>query len=213
MSFNDNAENSIDAEDLDLALSLAFPSDMDNMKKYTDDIWRKTLSSDCDPSIPVWEKQPEVNKTPAIVWPSTSTHGLFGAPKNHYYGDDIWSNMSGENIFFPTSAPTPSTSSSTRRLPLPTDVKHRKKIPGSKTQAAPSTSAVDIDDEFNNMKKRLSLSSLRTSLCRQKAVENLNNGNAAHACSSSALDDDDDFLEVFISLRFFFLFFEVDKYT
>lgn len=209
ISLQDNAENSIDADDLDLALSLAFPSDMDNMKKYTDDIWRKTLSSDCDSSIPVWEKQPEVNKTPAIVWPSTSTHGLFSAPKNHYYGDDIWS-MSGGNIFFPTSAPAPSTSSSTRRLPLPNDVKHRKKVPGSKV--APSPSFVDIDDEFNHMKKRLSLSSLRTSLCRQKAVENLNNGNAAHA-SSSALDADDDFLEVLILFSFVFFEVEVDKAT
>lgn len=199
MFHNDRNEISIDADDMDIALSLAFPNNMDNMNKYKDDIWRKTLSSDCDPSISVWEKQPEVNKTPtpAIIWPSTSSHGLFGSPKNHYYGDDIWS-MSGGNIFFPTSAPTTSSASHIKRVS--NEVKHRKKIPGNKatttSMLVPSTSSLEMDDDFNHMKKRLSLSSLRTSLCRQKAVENLNNGNAAHACSSSALDNDDDFLEV-----------------
>lgn len=182
--FNDNNENSIDADEMDLALSLAFPNDMENMKKYKDDVWRKTLLSDCDPSIQVWEKQPEVNKTPAIVWPSSSSHGMFGAPKNNYYNDDIWT-MSGGNIFFPTSAPTPS--SSIKRMPV--DTKNRKKVP---TILPPS---VEIDDDFNHMKKRLSLTSLRTSLCRQKALENLNNGNA-NADSSSALDTDDEFLQV-----------------
>lgn len=201
MSFNDRSENSIDADEMELELSLAFPNNMDSMKRYSDDIWRKTISSDCEPSIPIWEKQPEVNKnktqTPAIVWPSTSSHGLFTPPKNHFYGDDIWSNMSGGNVFFPTSAPNASTPSINR---FSNEVKHRKKIPGNK----PSTSSVEIDDDFNHMKKRLSLSSLRTSLCRQKAVENLNNGNAAvHACSSTALDDDDDFLQVAVLLLFF----------
>lgn len=190
MSFNDNNENSIDA-DIDLAL---FPSDMDNMKKYTDDIWRKTLSSDCDPSSQVWEKQRETNKTPAIVWPSTSSHGLFGAPKNHFFSEDIWSNVPGGNIFFPASAPSISALSNAKKLSE--DVKHRKKNPGNKSLMVPATSSLDIDDDFNHMKKRLSLSSLRTSLCRQRAVENLNNGNAAHAFSSSALDADNDFLEV-----------------
>lgn len=195
MTYNDNNENSIDADDMDLALSLAFPNDMENMKKYTDDIWRKTLSSDCDPSIQVWEKQPEVNKTPAIVWPSTSSHGLFNAPKNHFYTEDIWSNLSGGNIFFPTSssyasslqAPSTSTSNPKRST---IEQKHRKKVPQTAT-----TSTMEIDEDFNNMKKRLSLSSLRTSLCRQKALENLNNGNA-QASNASALDADDDFLQV-----------------
>jgi hypothetical protein len=189
MSFNGKNENSIDADDMDLALSLAFPNDMDNMKKYTDDIWRKTLSSDCDPSIHTpWEKQPEVNKTPAIVWPSTS----FSAPKNHFYGDDFWT---GGNIFFPTSAPPTATSSHVKRLSMDA-TKHRKKIPGNRP------TSVEIDDDFNNMKKRLSLSSLRTSLCRQKAVENLNNGNNAQATTSNALDDDE-FLQVFVFLFIF----------
>lgn len=194
MSFNGKNENSIDADDMDLALSLAFPNDMDNMKKYTDQIWRKTLSSDCDPSIHTpWEKQPEVNKTPAIVWPSTS----FSAPKNHFYGEDFWS---GGNIFFPTSAPIPAVGSSNpKRLSI--DAKQRKKVPGNKQ------TSVEIDDDFNHsLKKRLSLSSLRTSLCRQKAVENLNNGNAAQATSSNAIDDDE-FLQVFVFfLLFYFLF-------
>lgn len=194
MAFNDKNENSIDAEDMDLALSLAFPNDMENMKKYKDDIWRKTLSSDCDPSIQVWEKQPEANKTPAIVWPSTSSHGLFSSPKNQFYGEDVWSNVPGGNFFFPTSAPSTSVTSNIKRMSL--DAKNRKKMASSKALMVPSTSSVEIDDDFNHMKKRLSLSSLRTSLCRQKALENLNNGNAAQASSSSVLDAGDDFLEV-----------------
>jgi hypothetical protein len=192
---NGRGENSIDADDMDLALSLAFPNDMENMKKYKDDIWRKTLSSDCDPSIHTpWEKQPEVAKSPAMVWPSTS----FNPPKNHFYGDDFWT---GSNIFFPTSAPPSAGPSNPKRHSV--DVKHRKKVPGK-----PSTSSVDIDDDFNSINKRLSLSSLRTSLCRQKAVENLNNGNAAQAASANALDDDE-FLQVsfFFCLHFFLFIF------
>lgn len=203
ISFSSKNENSIDADDMDLALSLAFPNDMENMKKYKDDIWRKTLSSDCDPSIQVWEKQPEANKTPAIVWPSTSSHGLFTAPKNQFYGEDVWSNVPGGNFFFPTSAPSSSVSSNIKRMSL--DVKNRKKNPSNKTLMVPSTSSVEIDDDFNHMKKRLSLSSLRTSLCRQKALENLNNGNAAQASSSTALDADDDFLEVDYNFDFYFI--------
>lgn len=180
-------ENSIDADEMDLALTLAFPSNMGNMKKYTDEIWRETLSSDCDsPSISIWEKQPET-QTPAIVWPSTSTHGLCSPPKNHFYGEDIWPNVMAGNIFFPTSAP----SSSSINKPS-AEVKHRKKTSNVK----PSTS--DFDEDFNNMKKRLSLSSLRTSLCRQRAVENLNNGNAANASSSRTNASDDDFLQVLL---------------
>lgn len=174
-------ENSIDADEIDLALSLAFPSNMDNMKKYTDDIWRKTLSSDCDPPI-LWETQNEPS-TP-IDWQSTSRHGLCSPPKNHFYGEDIWS---GGNIFFPTSAPLPSTSSR-----LSAEVRHRKKIPSGKKTTS------EFDDDFDHMKKRLSLTSLRSSLCRQKAVENLNNGNAVHAQqrNTAALDADNDFLQV-----------------
>lgn len=185
-------ENSIDADDVDLALSLAFPNDMD---KYTDDIWRKTLSSDCDPSIQVWAKQPDVNKTPAIVWPSTSS---FNPPKNPFHVEDFWSDMSGmsgSNIFFPTSAPSTSAKRPT------SDVKSRRKITGSR----PSTSStVEIEDDFNHMKKRLSLSSLRTSLCRQKAVENLNNGTASTA---SGIDDDDEFLQVDFLFSLSFIYF------
>lgn len=193
LSYNDNNENSIDADEIDLALSLAFPNDMENMKKYTDDIWRKTLSSDCDSSIPVWSKQPEVNKTPAIGWPSTSTHGLYSPSNNHFYVEDICSSMSGGNIFFPTSAPTTSTASTTKKSS--TEQKHKKKVPGNQVS---STSSIDIDEDFNHIKKRLSLSNLRNSLCRQKAVENLNNNSAPQpqASSSNALDSDEDFLQV-----------------
>lgn len=174
---------------MDLALSLAFPNDMENMKKYTDDIWRKTLSSDCDSSIQVWEKQPEANKTPAIVWPSTSSHGLFSTPKNHFYTNDIWANMSGGNIFFPTAAASALPPLITKRT---TGEKNRVRV----ASMAPSTSStVEIDDDFNHMKKRLSLSSLRTSLCRQKGFENLNNG-STEACKGSTIDPDDDFLQV-----------------
>lgn len=179
-------QNSIDADEMDLALSLAFPSNMDNMKKYTDDIWNKTISSDCDQPVQsnIWEKQP-ATQTPM---PSTSSHGPCSPPKNHFYSEDIWSSMSGGNIFFPTSAP--STSSISKQLSA--EVRHRKKI----SESRPSIS--EFDDDFNNMKQRLSLSSLRTSLCRQKAVENLNNGNSAHTQqrSSSALYTDNDFLQV-----------------
>lgn len=186
MSFN---ENSIDADDIDMAVSLAFPQDLDNMK---DDIWRRTLSSDCD-RLEVWEKQPEANKTPSIVWPSTST-------RHHYYGgDDIWSNLSsGTNIFFP------STPASTSVKQLPVDSKNaqqklgnRKKSGSSKLLMTPSASSIEIDEDFNNhIKKRLSLSALRNSLCRQKGLENLNNGQVAQARASGARGTDDEFLQV-----------------
>lgn len=167
-------ENSVDVDEMDLALSLAFPetapTTMDNMKKYTDDIWRKTL----------WEKQPET-QTPAIVWPSTSKLCM---PSHN---EDIWSNLSGGNIFFPTTAPSPSTSSFNKQ-PFG-EVKHRKKVVADAT-----TSSSEFEDDFNHMKKRLSLSSLRTSLCRQKAMENLNNEHTA--CNSEALDVADELLQV-----------------
>lgn len=183
-------ENSIDADNLDV--SFPFPNDFDNMKKYTDDIWQKTVSSDCgDQSIQVWEKQPETSKP--SLW-STSSSSLYVPPRNSFYDDDIWS-MNGGNIFFPTSGP----STSSKRLST-NDSKNRSKKHLSMKLPQPSTSTtMDSDDEL--IKKRLSLSSLRNSLCRQKALENLNNGALAQS-SAFPTDSSDDFLQVII----FYLF-------
>jgi len=191
-------ENSIDADNIDV--SFPFPHDFDNMKKYTDDIWQKTVSSDCDDqSIQVWEKQPEASK-PTMAWSTSSSSLYVPPPRNSFYDDDIWSNMSGGNIFFPASGP----STSTKRLPTADSKNRTKKTFGLKTQNAPSTStAIDSDDDL--IKKRLSLSSLRNSLCRQKALENLNNGNVAQS-SAFPSDSSDDFLQVIISFLIFFNF-------
>lgn len=190
-------ENSIDADHIDV--SFAFPHDFDNMKKYTDDIYNKTVSSDCDQSIQIWGKQPEANRPSSLNW-STSSSSLYlprGLPS--CYENDVWTNITGGNIFFPTSS---SSVTSSRRLSTTTvDSKNRKNPVGNKSSNgnlnSATSNALDSDDDFNTIKKRLSLSSLRSSLCRQKALENLNNGNAAH---SSALlnDSNDDFLQVFI---------------
>lgn len=187
LSLTENNENSIDADDsLDLELALNFPKDME---KYTDDIWRKTLS-DCDPSIHTpWEKQPEINKTPSIVWPSTSSDEIYNSMKTQFF-PDFWS---GGNIFFPTNvAAGPSTSAAAAanaRNSSVSDLKYQRKVPISKST---TTSATADDDDFNNIKKRLSLSSLRSSLCRQK--------DSMHITQASTSDDDDDvdFLQVLI---------------
>ncbi|KAL7041942.1 hypothetical protein ACKWTF_000966 [Chironomus riparius] len=189
-------ENSIDADNIDV--SFPFPHDFDNMKKYTDDIWQKTVSSDCgDQSIQVWEKQPEASK-PTMAWSTSSSSLYVPPPRNSFYDDEIWSNMSGGNIFFPASGPS---TSSTKRLSTTTDSKNRtKKTFGLKSQNAPSTStAIDSDDDL--IKKRLSLSSLRNSLCRQKALENLNNGNVAQS-SAFPSDSSDDFLQALSNMSF-----------
>lgn len=199
LSLNENNENSIDADDsLDLELALNFPKDME---KYTDDIWRKTLS-DCDPSIHTpWEKQPEVNKTPSIVWPSTSSDEMYSPMRSQFF-PDFWS---GGNIFFPTST-APSTSSSTAaataRNSSVSDLKHQRKVPIGKSSTATTTGTVD-DDDFNSIKKRLSLSSLRSSLCRQKGNESMN---IARTSASDDDDDDVDFLQVLISFSLIFCF-------
>lgn len=192
-SLNEKHENSIDAdENIDLELALNFPKDME---KYTDDIWRKTLSSDCDPSIHTpWEKQPEVNKTPSIVWPSTSSDELCSPMRSHMF-NDFWS---GGNIFFPTNAPTTSTSSSTSRI-TSDNLRNQRKVPLKNTE----------EDEFNNIKKKLSLSSLRSSLCRPNVAESMNS-----PPSTSALDDDDDFLQVYYIFFYYFntTFSHIHKY-
>jgi hypothetical protein len=168
-------------------VSFAFSHDLDNMKKYTDDIWRKTVSSDCDQSIQVWEKQPEqTNK-----WSSS----LYRPPRDNFYSDDIF--LSGGNIFFPTSGPS---TSGTRRLN--SSQANRRKSSSAFKALATNACDMNSDDEGDflesTMKKRLSLSSLRNSLCRQKAVENLNNGSAQSAVF--AIDSNDDFLQVLILL-------------
>lgn len=200
-------ENSIDADNIDI--SFPFPHDFDNMKKYTDDIWQKTVSSDCgdQSSIQVWEKQPDASK-PTMAWSESSTSSLYVPPRRAFYDDDFWSDISGGNIFFPASTSAgPSTSSnsgsSTKRLSTTDQNKNRsKKNFGIKTsQNVPSTS-IDSDDDL--IKKRLSLSSLRNSLCRQKALENLNN-NAAQS-STFQTDSNDDFLQVVIIFILYYLF-------
>jgi hypothetical protein len=182
---NEKHENSIDAdESIDLELALNFPKDME---KYTDDIWRKTLSSDCDPSIHTpWEKQPEVNKTPSIVWPSTSSDEIYNPMRSHLF-PDFWS---GGNIFFPTNAPTTSTASTSTSRITSDSIRNQRKVPLNKNSE---------EDDFNNMKKKLSLSSLRSSLCRPNVAESTN----SQANTTSALDDDDDFLQVFYNFILF----------
>lgn len=222
MSFQDKNENSIDA-DVDMAMVMAFPGSMshgiDGMKEYTDNIWKKTLSTDCD-RLEVWEKQPEVSKaTPSIVWPATSTQGLqFHSPQTRYYNDDIWSNITGSNVFFPTTAPstTSGATSTIKRLPVDSNGRKyheehqnrqqkfqgRKKITGGlakyptmSSSAAATAAEIEIE-EYNHIKKRLSLSALRNTLCRQKAVENLNKNGHGLAVGSET----DEFLQVFILL-------------
>lgn len=191
-------ENSIDADNIDV--SFAFPHDFD---KYSDDIWRKTVSSDCDQSIQVWEKQPE----PMASWGTTSNRFYEPTARSARLfeeDNDIFS--TGGNYFFPTSSA--STSSSARRLTT-ADSKpsNRRKHHGSKIPSTP----LDSDDEFQTIKKRLSLSSLRNSLCRQKALENLNNENqgasASHPTTSVISGSNDDFLQVFIT--FYFILFSL----
>lgn len=198
-------ENSIDADNIDV--SFAFPHDFD---KYSDDIWRKTVSSDCDQSIPVWEKQPEPMTN---MWGASSSSGFYEPPRNtHFYDNDIFS--SGGNFFFPTSGESSKSTNSRRLTTADPKPSGRKKQYGSRVPTT-SSAAHESDDEFQTIKKRLSLSSLRTSLCRQKALENLNNNinnnsEAAAASSSgngeiSISGSNDDFLQVFIILFFILL--------
>lgn len=201
-------ENSIDADNIDV--SFAFPHDFDkNLSRYSDDIWRKTVSSDCDQSIPVWEKQPEPMTN---VWGASSN--FYEPPRNtHFFDNDIFS--SGGNFFFPTSG---ASTSNGRRLTTadPKPSSRRKQYGNRVPSTNTSSTTLDSDDEFQTIKKRLSLSSLRTSLCRQKekALENLNNENQGGASSSSngassaISGSNDDFLQVFIISLFIFLSFQ-----
>lgn len=196
-------ENSIDADNMDV--SFAFPHDFD---KYSDDIWRKTVSSDCDQSIQVWEKQPEAMAS----WGASSRfYEPSSARSARLFDDDHDIFSTGGNYFFPTSGA--STSSSARRLTT-ADSKpssNRRKQNGSKIPSM--STALDSDDEFQTIKKRLSLSSLRNSLCRQKALENLNNENQGAGSSSNnpqpsstsvISGSNDDFLQVFIIFSLLF---------
>lgn len=193
---HDNHENSIDADDsLDLELALNFPKELE---KYTDDIWRKTLS-DCDPSIHTpWEKQPEVNKTPSIVWPSSSSADEMYNPMRSQFFPDFWT--TGGNIFFPTPNAGASTSSSTSAaVRNSSDLRNQRKVPiGGK-----STANSADEDDFSNIKKRLSLSSLRSSLCRQQKGGN-ESVNIARTSTSDDDDDDVDLLQVLIIISIFY---------
>ena len=222
MSFQDNNENSIDA-DVDLAMTFpdSMSNDIDGMKEYTDNIWKKTL---CD-RLEAWG-QPKVSRaTPSIVWPTTSTQELqFHSPQTRYYNDDIWSNITGTNVFFPTTAPstTSGATSTIKRLPVDSNGRKyqeehqsrqqkfqgRKKITGGIAKYPTlSSSAAEIEiEEYNHIKKRLSLSALRNTLCRQKAVENLNKNGHGLAAGSET----DEFLQVLIFLcdgLFYFIIF------
>lgn len=201
-------ENFIDGDNIDV--SFAFPHDFD---KYSDDIWRKTVSSDCDQSIHVWEKQPE---------PSWGASSRFYEPipriapvyDDEHVDNDIFS--TGGNFFFPTPssggnvASTSSSSGVTRRLTSGDfkKINRRKNHYGSKIPSMTNaTATLDSDEELQTINKRLSLSALRNSLCRQKALENLNNENQGAASSSAAISgSNDDFLQVFISFNLLFLY-------
>jgi hypothetical protein len=206
-------ENSIDSDNIDV--SFAFPHDFD---KYSDDIWRKTVSSECDQSIAVWEKQPESMAS----WGAIGGSGIYEpAPRNSslYLENDRDIFSTGENFFYPTSGASSSwgASSSGRKLTTndsTTRGSSRRKHHGNKV----NSTSVDSDDEFQTIKKRLSLSSLRNSLCRQRALENLNNNNNDNQNQSGANENNnatvsvnagssnDDFLQVFIIFSFSFHF-------
>ena len=203
-------EKSIDDDEIDLD----FPNDTSNltMKKYTDDIWRKTLSSDCEPSIQAWDKQLNFNETCSMKpFSSSNAVGISNnylqrSLSNEFCGNDVdlWS---GGNIFFPTIRQSSSVHKNTS-----IDSKYLKTIPSTKSSLEPSTVlADDFNDDYNCMKKRLSLSSLRTSLCRQKAVENLNNGNFIGASRSKANEDANIVQVIFLFhiLKLLFLFFKL----
>jgi hypothetical protein len=87
-------EKSLDAEDMNLAFSIAFPS-KEQIK--SDDFWRRTFNSEVDRPPNAWRAQPET-----ITLPSTSTQvpDEGGNLRTHFGEEEIWS-----NVFFPTSAP------------------------------------------------------------------------------------------------------------
>jgi hypothetical protein len=186
-------ENSIDADSStnNDHISITFPNYFDNLKKFTDkSSWQKAIHNDCNQSVPlassssssssfpVWQKQPETSK------PSTSMEwSTFYRPprSNSFYDDNIWASniLEGENFFYPTSGSTSNVNNiqfaPSNAVP---EVKTRTKKK-SHNKSYVNSSILDSDDDFSTIKKRLSLSSLRNSLCKQKALENLNNENVA----------------------------------
>jgi hypothetical protein len=126
---------------------------------------------------------------PSIVWPSTSRSDLFGsksqAKPSRGQNEDIWSNIIGNNVNVNVFFPTPSTSRlSPLCLPKKSSldqVRPRKMLDDQhhhhrSKKTKPLYVCPNDFDEFDSIsKKRLSLSALRNSLCRQQAVENLNN--------------------------------------
>lgn len=194
-------ENSIDADNINV--SFAFPHDFD---KYSENIWRKTVSSDCDQSIAVWEKQPETMTN----WEGRGSGIYEPAPRNSslFFDNDRDIFSTGENFFFPTSGGASTSwgaSSSGRKLT--TGESNSKSSSRRKQSNKVNSTSIDSDDDFQTIKKRLSLSSLRNSLCRQRALENLNNENQNQSSTNeninaimpvSSSGSSDDFLQVFI---------------
>lgn len=154
---------------------------------------------------------------PSIVWPSTSSANLFGSQKqsqkptssvrhDRSQNEDIWSNIIGNNVNVNVFFPTPSTSRLSplmlpkkssldiRPSPKKTSIDdrdqhhhHRNQQNRNKKTKPLYVCPNDFDDFDSISKKRLSLSALRNSLCRQKAIENLNNENRQN--NSSEIDD------------------------
>lgn len=219
------AENNIDNEGVnaldDLTNGIGTSEDYRNMKKYTDDLWNQTLSTEAND---YWEG---ARAMPSIVWPTTSSSCLFNSSKGHskpstsrqanVKNDDIWSNIIGNNVnvnvFFPAStSSTAALSSAAQQSPkkLPLDTRQRRtsddsshhhhrvlKTPNRKKIKNNSPFNVSEFEDFDNItKKRLSLTALRNTLCRQKAVENLNNNNdnRQNHKNSNAITEIDEYL-------------------
>lgn len=212
-----DGENSIDND-------ISTFNDIDRMKEYTDNIWKRTLATSS--GNPVWHSSELSHQAPSIVWPSNSTSSIFNTPKSSKpplrqsgYNENLWKNVVGTNVFFPTS-PTSGMPGTTSGLPMSTGVRrysgdspkkgndehyyrqklqNRKKYGRSQSgdKASNSTNS-DLDTEsYNNCKTQLSLNALRNKLFRQKGVENLNNDEMARLAGNEQPDGQgEDFIQV-----------------
>lgn len=204
------AENNIDNEGVnaldDLTSGIGSTDGYGNMKKYTDDLWNRTLSTDANDYLE------GARAMPSIVWPSTSSSCLFNSPsKNHSkpstsrqqaQNDDIWSNICNNvNVFFPAASTGPANQQSPRKLTMDnnrprrsTDVDllhhHHRMLKNPNRKKIKQNSNVSEFDDFDNISKRLSLNALRNTLCRQKAVENLNNNSNDNRLNKTTEIDD-----------------------